>query len=264
MGGAIGRDQEQLCRHAAAGEYRDHVQGRIVDPVEIFQDHNQRALRRHSLECFANLPHHPSWRASQDLSLEPVSLFGFYQGWELSQAGGRMFRQHLDQRTVFRAENQRAQRFEDRVVRFRSPEALDTLTLASRRFGRRVACCWNTSTSAVLPMPASPVTKMACRWPRRALARQTSSSARAVLRPTTLFVSEPGKGAALSSLTGAMNWYPRLGKVSIYAGFSGSSPRALRIPRIYCFMTSGLTYVSGQRASRISSCVTRRSACSTR
>src|SRR5260370_32289294 len=44
---------------------------------------------------------------------------------------------------------------------------------------------------------------MACRWPRRALARQTSSSARAVLRPTILFVSEPGKGAALSSLTGA-------------------------------------------------------------
>src|SRR6266852_8905213 len=93
-------------------------------------------------------------------------------------------------------------------------------------------------------MPASPVTKMACRWPRRALARQTSSSARAVLRPTTLFVSEPGKGAALSSLTGAINWYPRLGKVSIYAGFSGSSPRALRIPRMYCFMTSGLTYLA--------------------
>src|SRR5258708_36450659 len=98
-----------------------------ASPVEIFQDHNQRALRRHSLECFANLPHHPSWRASQDLLLEPVSLFGFYQGWELSQPGGRMFRQHLDQRTVFRAENQRAQRFEDRVVRFLSPEAFHAL-----------------------------------------------------------------------------------------------------------------------------------------
>ena len=59
--------------------------------------------------------------------MEPVSLFGFYQGWELSQPGGRMFRQHLDQRTVFRAENQRAQRFEDRVVRFLSPEAFHAL-----------------------------------------------------------------------------------------------------------------------------------------
>src|SRR5258707_15795092 len=208
IGGPIGSDQEQLWRHAAAGEYRDHVQGRIVDPVEIFQTHNQRALRRHSLECFANLPHHPSWRASQDLLLEPVSLFGFYQGWELSQPGGRMFRQHLDQRTVFRAENQRAQRFEDRVVRFRSPEALDTLTLASRRFGRRVACCWNTSTSEVLPMPASPVTKITCRRPPHACSRRSLSSARAVSRPTTFppaTVGTPDRAIVRSSLTGAIN-----------------------------------------------------------
>src|SRR5712664_2077930 len=78
-------------------------------------------------------------------------------------------------------------------------------------------------------MPASPVTKMACRWPRRALARQTSSAARAVFRPTIPFEPELGEGAALSSLTGAINWYPRLEKVSIYDGFSGSSPRAFRI-----------------------------------
>jgi len=86
---------------------------------------------------------------------------------------------------------------------------------------------------------------MALSWPRRALARQTSSSARAVFRPTIPFEPELGKRPALSSLTGAINWYPRLEKVSIYDGFSGIVAKSLADPRMYCFMTSGFTYVSG-------------------
>src|SRR5229473_7800064 len=49
-----------------------------------------------------------------------------------------------------------------------------------------------------------------------------SFSEEAVPGTTSFCVPSSGGGVALSSLTGAINWYPRLEKVSIYVGFSGS------------------------------------------
>src|SRR5262249_20344782 len=98
--------------------------------------------------------------------------------------------------------------------------------------------------------------------------RHLSSWAIAASRPTivgrVLVPLDLDGPSTVASRTGATNWYPRLGKVSMKAGWSDRSPKALRISRMYFLTTSGLTWVSGQSASRISPCVTRRSLCSTR
>src|SRR5215472_9907139 len=58
-----------------------------------------------------------------------------------------------------------------------------------------------------------------------------------------LVITSAGSGEAgsLSSQTGAMNRYPRLGTVSTNWGASVLSPRAFRISRMYFLRTSGFT-----------------------
>src|SRR6266481_3219916 len=80
-------------------------------------------------------------------------------------------------------------------------------------------------------------------------------------RPTIFpapLMHSPKGAPEINSVTGATNWYPLLGNVSMNSGLSRGSPSALRIPRIYFLMTSGFTYVSGHNAASNSSCVTRR------
>jgi len=78
------------------------------------------------------------------------------------------------------------------------------------------------------------------------LARQTSSSARAVFRPTIPLSRSLGKRPH-SRRSQEHNWYPRLEK-SQYMRLRDRR-QSLADSGMYCFMTSGFTYVSGQRAS---------------
>ena len=52
-------------------------------------------------------------------------------------------------------------------------------------------------------------------------------------------------------MTGAINLYPRLGKVSMNSRLLGRSPSALRISRMYFLRTSGFTKVSGHNAPEV-------------
>src|SRR5712691_3624377 len=66
-----------------------------------------------------------------------------------------------------------------------------------------MACCWKASTSAVLPMPGSPVTKTSCRWPCRAWCRHARNVSSMPARPTR-WPCAGGTGAA--DATAGRSW----------------------------------------------------------
>jgi len=214
--------------------------------VKVFQDEDQRILSAPpSLRMLRRSPRTIRFARGPKRFFSPqcLSLFGLSPArkTESNQRWAHVSPASGPKKPSSAAENQRAQRFEDRVVRFLSPEALDTLDpLLAEDSDGRVACCWNTSTSAVLPMPASSGDK---KWlvagPAERWREQTSSFSKGRSSdPRFPFEPEPlGKRPhSRRPLTGAIKLVSSSGKRSQYmTAFSGSSPRALRIPRMYCF-----------------------------
>ena len=70
--------------------------------MQIFQNHEQRRLRRDTFERLTDFPYHALSRAPQNLSLEELSLFGLDQFGKLNQPRRRSLGDRLDQETVFR------------------------------------------------------------------------------------------------------------------------------------------------------------------
>jgi hypothetical protein len=126
---------------------------------------------------------------------------------------------------------------------------------------------WNSSAKAVLPIPGSPLIKTICRSPLRARRHASCSTPRAPPRPTKVLCADPPDATGLEEATGpetgAMNRYPRLGRVSMKTEFLGRSPSAARTSRM-CFLTAcGSITLPDHAASSNSSGVTSRPACST-
>src|SRR5215471_20114953 len=88
-----------------------------------------------------------------------------------------------------------------------------------------------------LVKPVASEVPAAARW------RSSRANWGAVTSAVELVITSAGSGEAgsLSSQTGAMNRYPRLGTVSTNWGASVLSPRAFRISRMYFLRTSGFT-----------------------
>src|SRR5260370_559113 len=76
---SVGPDNYELRRPTAACQRRDEIERGGIDPVKVFQDEDQRILRRHHFECFADLPHHTFARGPKRFSPQCLSLFGFHQ-----------------------------------------------------------------------------------------------------------------------------------------------------------------------------------------
>ena len=133
------------------------------------------------------------------------------------------------------------------------------------------------STSVVLPIPGSPVTKTTCRLPADACCSALSSISSGATRPTHQRWRPWAIGASACRcsggrstseeeprVTGARSRYPRRVTVSIYWGACLSSPKADRSAFIATLRLDSLTCRLVQTASSNSSFVTNSPARSTR
>ena len=156
----------------------------------------------------------------------------------------------------------------------------NTDTPPSRTGGERR----NSSTSVVLPMPASPVMKTSWRTPWRARRRCSWSWFNSVSRPTKRARCAPVDGdprsirgarggdwsprsalvAGACAQTLAMKRNPRRWAVSMKRGLHASSPRTRRSSPIDCVSVSSTTAASCQTSRWRSALVTRRPGRSTR
>jgi len=182
---------------------------------------NQRILRRITSECFSYLPHHTlshggPKRFSPQCSL--CSAFNHHPRGNLNHHVGGMFASIWTKEPSSALRTSEAQRLRGRLLPFLSPETLDALTLASRRSDDEWPAAGIRSTRAVLPMPASPVTKMACRCPAERWRDRRQVPQGAFPFPTDITFGELGdRPASRRSQTDKL--VPRR-KGLIYDGFS--------------------------------------------
>jgi len=69
-------------RRRASAETKSTVEGsthRRIDPVDVFEDQQQRVFRGQRFERLADLPHHPLARRSENFPLQRRSLFWLEQ-----------------------------------------------------------------------------------------------------------------------------------------------------------------------------------------
>src|SRR5262245_31273926 len=121
----------------------------------------------------------------------------------------------------------------------------------SRPSGARRSSRSASSTSVVLPIPASPVTKPTWRLPLIAAPIHASSWARSEPRPTTTASGSPAGAMADPAVSPmvATKRYPRRGTVSMNRGADRASPNTARSSPIDRRTTSSVTATSPQTAS---------------
>ncbi len=130
-------EHEQARGLAPPRDRRNHVQRRVIDPVQIFEDQHQRHGLRDHFERFAQLAHHAFPRRAENLALQRRLLFRPHQRRKLDQPGRRVCRQCVDDERAERTAGELTDRFEQRIVRLLAAEALDRLP-ARHRHGHAV------------------------------------------------------------------------------------------------------------------------------
>src|SRR5262245_15115706 len=131
----IRTEDHQLGGISPACDSRDYIERRGVNPVEIFQDQEQWAFRRHRFQYFANLTHHSFARGAENIALQALSLFRWDKRRELNQPSGRQGSPFVCRMSAFRLAKQLADRFEQRVIRFLSAEPFNALSPRNAQAG---------------------------------------------------------------------------------------------------------------------------------
>ena len=88
IGGPVGSKQHQPGADAPAGERREQVEGGFVGQLEIFENQNQRLIRREELQGFADLSKHAFAGGAQNLAAQQFALLLTHEIGELHQPGG--------------------------------------------------------------------------------------------------------------------------------------------------------------------------------
>jgi len=77
--GAACGDEHQFGRHLTARQCRDEIHRGVIDPLEIFENQQQRTFCGDSLQRLADFTQHSLTRGAQDLPLQHLTVFALEQ-----------------------------------------------------------------------------------------------------------------------------------------------------------------------------------------
>src|SRR6185369_14376877 len=97
IGGAVGSKQHQPGADAAAGDRREQVESGFVGQVEVFENQNERLIRRKELQGFADLSQHAFAGGAQNLAAQHFALLLTDEVGKLHQPGGCVGGKNSDQ-----------------------------------------------------------------------------------------------------------------------------------------------------------------------
>ena len=186
VAGAIGADDQHARRLAAASQRRDEVDGGAVAPVQILEDEHERLLRAQRLDGLGHLAQHALAGRAAHLGFERGAVARLHDRRHLPQPGGGVAAQQRRPAPTgaARAAAGRTRR-ETAGTASEVPESSRHCPRAAIAAPPRPVSSRKASTTVVLPMPGSPVTKTVWRSPAIASARWSRRRSSVSARPTS-------------------------------------------------------------------------------
>ena len=129
-------DHQEAGGRPPPRQQRQQVQGRVIAPVQVFEDQDQGRLRRQRVHHFGKLPQHALPRHPLEFVAQLLPVRGREQPGHLHQPGGGMLPQQRHQALPARAPTELPQGLQDRQIGF--PRAVVFHALASGQPHRRV------------------------------------------------------------------------------------------------------------------------------
>jgi hypothetical protein len=123
----FGCEHQQLRGTAPPRQRREQIDGRGIDPLEIFEHQQQRLARREGLQRLGDLPQHAFARRAEEFALEQLAVLPGDEGGKLNQPRGGLRGEDPDDAVSPGSPTELPERLQHRVVGLPASVALDTL-----------------------------------------------------------------------------------------------------------------------------------------
>ena len=211
----VGAEHEEPRRLGPPRDHREPFHRGRIGPVQVFEQQHHRLHARQDLQRFAQLAQHPLAGDAAARAPERLEIRGGTKAGSCASQLGAWRRRISSTRSPPGCRHNRLDRFEQRQERLPGAVVLDHWPRRDEE--RPVLRGWpgRPRRSAVLPIPASPVTNAICRRPSSARVSRSSSRAISSSRPITWLAvrAHPashntgrGAGASTSAAGAAPTW----------------------------------------------------------